>query len=239
MRETINSTDHYRYKCENIDFSLWIKIRGFLKGFFGRKNALRVFCQKNKIEYPVNPSTQHSFPNIYLIENSEIAYIAKIRDRIILGLHDDYSKKQQENDIAIEEVNSRIANDKNVLTNENKKLERYKKQLEKTNDHSEKLWLESEVATTEASISNMRTKIASEETEKAAYEQTKLENIDSWKKQIDIVRVSEETRNNQFILNLTKKITAKLGYKEFKYSTIQPSASVSKIMNGEYNVSAK
>ncbi len=227
--------DKLKFVTRNIEFKFWIKFRAFIVGFFGRKSTLRVFCQKNKIDYPVIPGKHYALPEKYQIEHSEIVRIAKIRDRIIQGLYDGYKKMQQNIDEEIKRVETEIANDSNVLDDENKKLEGYKKKKAASKDPQELLAIDSWITTSKTAIQNLENDINTKKTTCELLKKTGAENVESWKRQIDIVCAAEDVQNNDFILNLTKKITKKVGFKDFTYIEIDFSEAVEKMKNGGYD----
>lgn len=224
-----------KFTTKNIDFSLWIKIRSFLIGFFGRKATLRVFCQKNKIDYPVIPGKHYVLPEKYQIEHNEITYIAKIRDRIIQGIYDEYKRIQQNIDEEIKRLETEILNDTNVLENEKQKLEGYKRKKSTSKDPSELLAVDSWIATSKSAVQNLENDINTKKANCEMLKETGVENIESWKQQIENVSAAEDSQNNDFILNLTRSIIKKLGFKEFTYLEIDFSESIEKIKNGEYH----
>ena len=221
-----------KYPTKNIEFKFWIKLRAYLVGFFSRKSALRVFCQKNKIDYPIVYGKHYVLPEKYQIEHSEIVHIAKIRDRIIQGLHEGYRRVQQEIAEEIKKVETEIINNTNVLDDEKVKLESYKKKKKTSKDPQELLAIDSWISTSSTAIKNLKNTINEAKATCEILKKTRLENSEGWKQQIDIVCAAEDVQNHDFVLNLTRRITKKLGFKEFTYVEVDFSDSVKKIKDG-------
>ena len=229
------NVDRLKFTARNIEFKFWIKLRAFFVGFFGRGAALRVFCQKNKIDYPVVYGKHYALPDKYQIEHSEIVHIAKIRDRIIQGLFEGYKKVQESIDEEIKNIEAEIKNDFNVLENEKKQLEEHKKTKASTKNPQLLLSVNSWISTSKTAIQNLENDINSKKALCNILKETKVNNIESWKQQIDIVCAAEDVQNHDFVLNLTRKITKTIGFKEFSYIEVDFSNSVKKIKDGGYN----
>ena len=227
--------DKYKYTAKSVDFKNWIKIRAFFVSLLGRKTTLRVFCQKNKIDYPVISGKHYALPDTYQIEHNEITRMAKVRDRIIQGLYEEYKNTQQRIESEIKKAETGIVNNENILGDEKRRLDSYKRKKKTSKDPQELLAINSWITTTSTAIKNLENDINDEKTTCELLEKTKKENVESWGQQIEIVRATEDIQNHDFILNLTKGITNKLGFKEFSYNEIDFSDAVNKIIDGEYD----
>lgn len=234
MEEKINIED-YRYEYESIDFSLRVRLRSWIVGFFGRRNMLKAFCQKNRVDYPIQTSKKYNLPEQYLVEHNEINRIAELRDKITLVMYKKYAKKQQQIDGLTKKKEDDLVHNKEVLEGDKVQLVKLKKKLATEKDPQEIISIESRVGTKEASIKNMKEKIKTDEDEIKSYEKMKKNNIGNWKKQVEIILKTEDTQNSSFIANITKKITKQLGYDDFAYKQLESGKDVKAIMGGEYN----
>lgn len=227
--------EDYKYIAKDFDISLYVRMRNFLVGFFGRRDLLKDFCTQNAIDYKPKRNKKYKLPENYLIKHGELKYLSGIRDKIILGFYEHYKDAQDNNAKECQRLSAEIANLEGIISDYKIRLASYKKKLSSLKAPLERIHFQDIIGGLETSIANEKTNLVNLE---ASYNERRTDirnNTMNWEKQIDIVDNIFATRKEAFNRNIGRKITKYLNFTHFK-SEYQPySDSVKMIIKGEVN----
>lgn len=223
------------YKAAGFRIPLSERIKDFFVGFFDRKKYFKSFCAKNGIELPITKGKHYHLPVSYLVEHDVLNDNFDVCEKAILERYSNkYIVKQQKIDKQLIDVKTKIEDEKRVLKQEENQLQALIKKMNASKDSQLRLWCQSKMGTMKAKINNIKTTISELDSEKEKLEAQKKQNIANWKKQVEIIENEIYNQNRRFVLNLTKKITRKLGFTDYKYNVKTHSDNIKKILNGDY-----
>ena len=227
--------EEYKYIAKDFDISLYVRLRNFLVGFFGRRDLLKDFCTQNAIDYKPKRNKKYKLPENYLIKHGELKYLSGVRDKIILAFYERYKEAQDNNTKECQRLSSEMANLEEIISDYKNRLATSKKKLTPLKDPLERLHLQDIIGGLETSIINEKTNLANLEASYNEHRANFHNNIMNWEKQIDMVNNIFATRKDTFNRNIGRRITKYLNFTHFK-SEYQPySDSVKAIIKGEVN----
>lgn len=217
------------FNAVDIEYNIWFRIGSEIKGFMGRGNTYKVFC--NAIGY--EPGRKTSLPKEYLINHARLDVIAAKRDKIILAIRARYDKNMGNLARDINNTEIQIRDLEKYLENKKKILTECKNRLEKEKDPSNIIALESRVESIQANIEN-QTQVKDElEAKLECFKEVIVSNKEQWNNQVKIINDEYKNQSSKFCQNLGRKITKKFGYNDFIYISRGYSKSVKKLINEE------
>lgn len=222
------------YEPNEIQLSFWTNVHDFFAGFSDRKDLLKRFCHENNIEYPVDTSKHHHFPDGYLIKTDEISYLSKLRDKIIIEQFESYKKCQNDIKQLLTSLNGKLEYEESVLPILKKEREQIVGKLSVEKDTTNKIFFEDERNKKDASIKNCMSNIDTIKADIQAEEDKYKENRKSWHKEVDYIEKVIDLQAKKYITNATKKIRRKLNYTIFSHVLDDYSDSVKELMEGEF-----
>lgn len=231
--------DEYKFKAKDYEATLYTRLHNYFAGLFGRKDYFKSFCHNNGIDYPLVDGKKYRVPDSYLIEHSELKFLAGVRDKSLLSLYDKYKDYQLKTTQEINKTQSQIANQEDYIESLKEHLKRIKEKLAREKDPSNKLRFQKNRGCLESKISNEKSTLAEYKQQLNSFTKILQSNTDSWIKQVEIVDSIFELRKNAFEKNLTKCIRRILNYTDFVCVLPSYSNSVKQILKGEYHVETK
>ena len=223
----------YHFIPKDLELSLWIRLTNYFSARSQRTRIFKDFCLNNGVDYPPEAGKHYVLPGYYTISIDGIDRLAKIRDKILLKYHEIYITTQRQLVVEIKNADKNIAHEKDYLNNQKKRLTSYKNKLKSAKDPVVIISLQSKIAAQEAKIKNQQNDIDRLSQRLKSYKVSLKGNQKSWQQQVEIIDGVIDLHASRYTVNVTKKITNRLNYTDFRYNMPQYSDSVKSIVKGD------
>lgn len=222
--------DIYVFVARDIEPSRRVRWHSARRAFLNRKLTLKKFCLESGIAYPPEPGRKYVLPKNYMIEDKEVEYLARVRDNIILARHSIYLETQKKLAAETANVQVQVKNNRDYLQSEERNLRDLENNLAKSDDPSTILWLQGTIAKQTAKIKNIIDDNLLWDTLLDTLLKTDKENLNNWRKQVEIISTALDMQTNRYIMSSTKRIQKKLNYTNFVYHEEDYSDGVKRIL---------
>lgn len=230
--------DNNKYAANVVNISWTIRVHSAIVGFFARKDLLKEFCLNNGIDYKPLKDKKYVLPSDYLFSHSELKHFGNARDKLILAFHDDYKKKQVNIMQNIQQAESSIAIQKEIIDNDKEELGKIQAQLKGAKDPQARITLQNLVEVTKTKIKNGKIQLSEYEQIIKDSNIIRMANLSNWKKQIDIINNAFNAERAIFDRNASKRIRKYLNYTKVHSELADYSNSVKQIVEGSLDEKA-